>query len=99
MPDIEHIAIEDVPAFVAWLLDLKVGKKQVAIITGKMELLKAHGLDWGDEYVKRIDGNLHELKYNHYRLYFRHEPPIARFVHYGIKATQMQDIRRAQGSR
>lgn len=75
----------------------RIDAQIVARIVQKVRLLKAHGLDWGEGHVRRIEGNLYELKVSKYRLYFRYEGTTARFVDFGEKDTQGRDIQRAKG--
>ena len=95
MADIENITIEDPERFEKWLCSNEVRQHRARIVA-KMLLLPQHGLTWGAAHVRHIDGNLHELKPMHYRLYFRYERPNARFVWYGTKATQESDIQKAK---
>ncbi|MCW2928388.1 MAG: hypothetical protein JWM86_2356 [Thermoleophilia bacterium] len=96
MADIENTSIEDPELFKAWMSSKAVQSNRKRVVA-KMLLLPHHGLAWGTDHVRHVDGNLHELKVMHYRLYFRYEKPTARFVWYGTKGTQQADIQKAQG--
>lgn len=90
---IEHA---DVREFVAWMRDRKLSDAQVAKVLSKLELLRVRGIQWGRPHVRHLDGTLWELKVDALRVYFRHDPPVARCVCYGAKSTQDRDIKRAQ---
>jgi putative component of toxin-antitoxin plasmid stabilization module len=73
-----------------------IDDREIAKIGRRLEMLRLFGIDIGMPTVRRIDGEVSEVRSGKYRLYFTVVDAEAVCIAYGEKDTQQRDIERAR---